>query len=143
MVSVWHEVIVWATRSTRDGSGMFVCEAPAAFRPAGEGEGGGDAYALALSPSLKNEYDISFDMQSRLAIMSFSLRVSHASRRGSNISRGLSPPWLERISSSALVVLSRRGAERLASFEDAIVSSALVIRTIETLCPLAIVIERL
>lgn len=53
--SVWQEVMVCATKSTREGRGILVWEAPAAFRPAGEGEGGGDAYALALSSSVKNE----------------------------------------------------------------------------------------
>ena len=86
---------------------------------------------------------MSFEIQSKLAIMSFSLRVSQASRRGSKISRGRSPPRPSFTISSARCVLSRRGAERLASLEAAIVSSAEEMSTAETVWPFAAVRVRL
>ena len=86
---------------------------------------------------------MSFDMQSKLAIISFSLRVSQARRSGSNISLGLSPPCPDFTISSARWTLSRRGAERFASFDAAIVSRADEMRTTETVWPLPIVSERL
>jgi hypothetical protein len=124
---------------------MLACEAPAFIRPVAWGEGGGEgnAYELRFSLSLKNEYDISFDMQSKLAIMSFSFRVSQANLRGSKISRGRSPPWFDRISSSARWVLSRSAVDLRASFEDAIVSNAVAIKMTDTLWPFEIVMERL
>ena len=93
--------------------------------------------------SAKNEYEMSLEMQSKLAIMSFSLRVSQAKRSGSKISLGLSPPCPDLTISSARWTLSRRGAERLASFDAAIVSSAEEMRTTETVLPLDRVSERL
>lgn len=85
--------------------------------------------------STKNEYEINLEIQSKLAIISFSLRVSQASRRGSNISLGLSPPWPDLTISSARCTLSRSGADRLASRDAAIVSNAEEMRTAETVCP--------
>jgi hypothetical protein len=86
VVSEWQEVIVWATRSTRDGRGVVPGPLP------GCGDGGGEGRAWTLVPSSsKNEYDISLEMQSKLAIMSFSFRVSQANLRGSKISRGWFP----------------------------------------------------
>ena len=75
---------------------------------------------------------MSFEMQSKLAIISFSLRVSQAKRRGSKISLGRSPPCPDLTISRARCTLSRRGTERFASFEAAIVSSADEMRTTET-----------
>ena len=86
---------------------------------------------------------MSFEMQSKLAIISFSLRVSQASRRGSKISRGRSPPWPDLTISNARCTLSRSGAERFASLEAAIVSSAEEMSTTETVLPLDSVSERL
>ena len=86
---------------------------------------------------------MSFEMQSKLAIISFSLRVSQASRRGSKISRGRSPPWPDLTISNARCTLSRSGAERFASLEAAIVSSAEEMSTTETVLPLDRVSERL
>lgn len=74
-------------------------------------------------------------MQSKLAIMSFSFFVSQANLRGSNISRGLSPPCPFLIISNAVVALSLRGAERLASLEAMMVSRAEAMRTTETGLP--------
>lgn len=42
VVSLWQAVIVWVTRSTRDGSGMLACDALAVEARLGPGEGGGD-----------------------------------------------------------------------------------------------------
>ena len=85
---------------------------------------------------------MSFDMQSKLAIISFSLRVSHARRRGSNNSRGRSPPWPCLTMSSACCTLSRSGAERFASLDDAMVSSAEVMRAADIVRPFDSVSER-
>ena len=86
---------------------------------------------------------MSLEIQSRLAIISFSLRVSQARRSGSNISLGLSPPCPDFTISSARWTLSRKGAERFASFDAAIVSRADEMRTTETVWPLDMVSERL
>jgi hypothetical protein len=85
---------------------------------------------------------MSLVIQSSEAIISFSERVSHASRRGSKISRGWSPARSARTNSSAFCVLSRSGVDRLASRDAAIVSSAEVISTEETGFPLGTVSER-
>ena len=82
-------------------------------------------------------------MQSKLAIISFSLRVSQAKRSGSKISLGLSPPCPDLTISSARWTLSRKGAERFASFDAAMISSADEMRTTETVWPLESVSERL
>ena len=86
---------------------------------------------------------MSLEMQSKLAIMSFSLRVSQAKRNGSKISLGLSPPCPDFTISSATLTLSRKGAERFASFDAAMVSSAEEMKTTETVLPLESVSERL
>jgi hypothetical protein len=85
--------MVCTTISTRVDGGRFGC-APPALDPAGPGEGGGEGKGCEgeASGSAKNEYAINLEIQSKLAIMSFSLRVSHARRSGSNMSRGRSPP---------------------------------------------------
>lgn len=93
--------------------------------------------------STKKEYEISFEIQSRLAINNFSFFVSHANRSGSKMSRGRSPPSPERTNSSARWTLSLSGADRFASLEFAIVSRAVDISTAETVFPLEAVRERL
>ena len=145
VVSVWHAVIVCATKSTREGAGALPLGCEGVVLPTETwGEGGGETKAWAEDgASAKKEYDMSLDMQSRLAIISFSLLVSHARRNGSKTSRGRSPPWLFRTSSNARWVLSRKGAERFASLEAAMVSRADDIKTTDTLFPWAIVSERL
>src|SRR6266404_3309326 len=85
---------------------------------------------------------MSLVIQSNEAIISFSERVSHASRRGSKMSPGWSPARSARTKSSALWVVSRSGADFLASREAAIVSRAEVMSTEETGFPLGIVSER-
>lgn len=85
---------------------------------------------------------MSLVIQSSEAIINFSERVSHARRRGSNISRDWSLARSARTSSRALCVLSRRGVDFLASRDVAIVSRAEVISTEETAFPLGIVSER-
>lgn len=54
------------------------------------GELGGELYSEVAdeSDSAKNEYEMSLDIQSKLAIISFSFLVSHANRSGSKISLG-------------------------------------------------------
>lgn len=105
VVSVWHWVMVCTTRSIRDGSGRFGgCALEIEARPFRVGDGGGEGSEMGCGEgfvSTKKEYEMSLEMQSKLAMMSFSLRVSQASRRGSNISRGLSPPIPARTSSRA------------------------------------------
>lgn len=106
---------------------------------------GGELYSEVAEEidSAKNEYEMSLDMQSKLAIISFSFLVSHANRSGSKISLGWSPPTLLRMSSKAFCVLSLREADRLASLEAAMISSAEDIKTTETeLLPLLRVNER-
>ena len=93
--------------------------------------------------STKNEYEMSLEIQSRLAIINFSFFVSHASRRGSKISRGRSPPSPERTRSNARRTLSLSGVDRFASLEFAIVSRAVDIKTVDTVLPLEAVSERL
>jgi hypothetical protein len=85
---------------------------------------------------------MSLVIQSNEAIINFSVRVSHASRKGSNISRGESPARSARTNSRALCVVSRRGVDFLASRDAAIVSRADVISTEETGFPLEIVSDR-
>ena len=92
--------------------------------------------------STKKEYEMSLEMQSRLAIINFSFRVSHASLRGSKISRGRSPPSPARTISNARCTASLRGGDRLASLEDAIVSRAVEMRTADTVLPFEMVSER-
>lgn len=97
--------MVCTTRSIRDGSGRFggwLLEVEA--RPLTVGDGGGEGNETVGGEgfvSTKKEYEMSLEMQSKLAMMSFSLRVSQASRRGSKISRGRSPPMPARTSSNA------------------------------------------
>lgn len=43
VVSIWQAVIVWATRSTSDGDGAFVCE-PLGVCEAGDSGGEGNEY---------------------------------------------------------------------------------------------------
>ena len=114
-------------------------------RPLGPpGEGGGEVkLGRGESSSTKNECEISFEMQSRLAIINFSFLVSHANRRGSKISRGRPPPSPERTKSNARWTLSLSGVDRFASLEFAIVSRAVDINTVETALPLDAVRERL
>jgi hypothetical protein len=110
-----------------------------------EGELGGDFSCgwTILGSSTKKECDISLEMQSRLAIISFSFLVSQASFRGSNISLGLSPPFPFCSISKARSALFLRGGDRFASREVAIVSRAEEIRTTERVVPWDIVRERL
>lgn len=100
-------------------------------------------YAEWESGSAKNEYEMSFEMQSKLAIINFSFLVSHAIRSGSNTSLGRSPARFALINSKAFCVLSRSCWLFLASLEDAMVSKADEMRTTETEFPLDIVNERL
>jgi hypothetical protein len=119
---------------------MLECES----RRPGPGDGGGEGSEASCGEesSTKNECEMSLVIQSNEAIINFSERVSHARRRGSNISRGWSPAWSARTNSRALCVVSRRGVDFLASRDAAIVSRAEVIRTEETGFPLGMVSER-
>ena len=136
------------TRST-NGTGREVACRPSrgvSEEPGLPGERGGDDGPLitpVLSCSTKKEYEINLDIQSRLAIINFSFLVSHANRRGSNISRGRSPPCPARTISSARCTLSFKGVERFASRDAAIVSKAVRISTVDTVLPLDMVKERL
>lgn len=113
-------------------------------RPLGPpGEGGGEVKLGRDESSTKNEYEISLEIQSRLAIINFSFFVSHANRRGSKISRGRSPPSPERTKSNARWTLSLSGVDLFASLEFAIVSRAVDISTAETVLPVEAVSERL
>ena len=68
---------------------MLDCES----RRPGPGDGGGEGSEARSvdESSTKNEWEMSLVIQSNEATISFSERVSHARRRGSNISRGCSP----------------------------------------------------
>ena len=125
------------TKSTRDvGGGGPEKE----FLEFGPGDGGGDAMICGPVASTKKEYEMSLEMQSKLAIISFSLRVSQANRKGSNRTRGSKTSGLPvLIISKARCVASFRGEARLASFDWTIVSKAEVIRTRDTVCPCEIV----
>jgi hypothetical protein len=126
--------MVWATRSGSEFGGGG---------GAPPGEFGGESYCCGVGvDSMKNEWDINLDMQSRLAIISFSFRVSHASLRGSNISLGWSPPRPALTISRARCVLSLSGSDRLASLDAAMVSSAEEMRTTESVLPWDMVRER-
>lgn len=73
-----------------DGREILLCGALIERRRLNAGEGGEGGHRSEGS-SAKKEHDINLDIQSKLAIISLSLRVSHASRRGSKISRDLLP----------------------------------------------------
>lgn len=96
-------------------------------RPLIPGDGGGegrdvDVDAVDASFSTKKEYEMSLEIQSKLAMISFSFRVSQASLNGSNISLGLSPPCPALTSSNACATESFSGCDRFAS-RDAWIST--------------------
>ena len=125
VVSVYAEVIVWETRSGSE----------AEDKGTPPGDSGGELCCCDGADSSKNEWDINLEMQSRLAIISFSFRVSQASFKGSNMSLGLSAPCPALIISKARCVLSRSAGDRLASRDAAMVSRAEETRTAESVFP--------
>lgn len=138
--------MVCVTKSTRLGGRRFAWDSEKPAVAGIAGDAGGDSAICCwpgVSFSKKNEYDMSFEMQSKLAICSFSFPVSQAKRNGSNISRGLSPPCPALTMVKALSTASFRGCDRLASLEAAIVSNADEISTTDTVFPFDMVRLRL